>query len=142
MAETVREYLSRDRLCPALAIDPGETVGVAYIRMGEIETNSFSSKDGLTVMMNLIDTLFPMYIIIERYTQLTMCYGQLVASEVIGFVRGYLSSSPRLWLKDIIMVPASVKARTSHLSIGKNEHERDAVRLLRYTLITKFGEDV
>lgn len=116
-----------------LAIDLGETTGIAACILGFRDLRCTSTKNPLLVLP-LIALLQPSEILLERFPD-----NPQIPYEVEN---AYQQLAP----KSILISPGSwkpfMKSWKRFFPQAKTQHEKDAVNILRYYLITTTGKDI
>ena len=118
-----------------VAVDLGETTGVAIYDL-HARTLKCSSTDEPSHLFPTLEIIKPSVLILERFPEsrnlsfdIALVYGSLLEQYTSVLV------SPGEW-KPVM------KTRKFDHSMAKNQHERDAIDMIRYYIFSQWGEEL
>lgn len=118
-----------------VALDIGGTTGVAFYDL-ECKRMTCCSSSNVNDIFPMLKIIQPDVLILERFPNAI-----LVSDEV-----AFAYDRARLWYQPFMIFPGHWKpvmqARPSKFPDAKNQHEQDAVDMIRFYLFTKLKESI
>ena len=116
-----------------LSIDLGETTGSAWYVPRTNKLSCGSTKDPAEII-TFVNFIAPQLVILESFPA-TRSLAQGLESVYESLLEISIPVSPGTW-------KPFMKSRKKKFAEAKNQHEKDALNILRYYFITKYGRDI